>query len=170
MELKEQLRREVDGWRFLNANLGAWLMQEFVIKKGKEYPGRALPRPYRKMPPKQCFSNAGELARRRPDLRYCEGFATSPYVPMAFHHAWLLDIKQEVIDPTVLTPADYQYVGVSYSWEEYRAAMANRRLPSLFLDDLDRVNVRFLLKECPELAELIKPIDPTLIARLQRDD
>jgi hypothetical protein len=106
MELKEQLRREVEGWRFLNANLGAWLMQEFVIKKGKEYPGRALPRPYRKMPPKQCFSNAGELARRRPDLRYCEGFATSPYVPIAFHHAWLVDIKDEVIDPTVLTPAD----------------------------------------------------------------
>lgn len=47
--------------------------------------------------PKQCFRNASQLASRRADLTYVEGFALS-IVPL--HHAWCVTEDGVVVDPT----------------------------------------------------------------------
>lgn len=50
------------------------------------------------MTPKACFDNSRRMAMRSPQkYTYCEGYATS-VIPM--HHAWLIDTKGRVVDPT----------------------------------------------------------------------
>jgi hypothetical protein len=166
MDLRERLRRETEGWRYLNANLGAWLMQEFVVRKGIEYPARALPPGYPKMQAKYCFANAAYLQRRWPGrkLRYCEGFVSRPRLPISIHHAWIIDAEDQIIDPTLETPSEYEYLGVPYTMARYHAEMHQRRTLSLFLDDAGAVNFKFLLRECPELRELI---DQSILSLLE---
>lgn len=165
MELKERLEQESAGWRAMNANPGAWLMQEFVVRKGRVYPARSLPSKFPKMEPRFCFSNAASLMKRRRNLRYCEGFAARPDWPIVFHHAWVVDTEDGIIDPTLDDPTEYEYVGVPYTREQYRAAHGKKRTPALFLSDEELVNARFLFQQCPELRDLV---DPVLLDRFER--
>ena len=76
-------------------------MHEFVLKFGKIYLGQPLPKKYRLRPIKQCFDNARRLTERSKALQYCEGFVASADLPLIIHHAWAVNKKGEVIDPTL---------------------------------------------------------------------
>lgn len=165
MELKQQLREESERWRLIRANPGAWLMQEFVVRMGTEYPARPLPTGIPKMQPRYCFGNAADLVKRRRNLRYCEGFAARPDLPIAFHHAWVVDAGDGIIDPTLDDPLEYEYIGVPYTREQYRTSRGKRRTPALFLRDDELVNARFLFQQCPELRDLV---DPAILASVER--
>lgn len=48
---------------------------------------------------KECFGNAFGVAAFDERYRYCEGWAYTPGL-IAVHHAWLIDLDGNVIDPT----------------------------------------------------------------------
>lgn len=61
--------------------------------------------------PKQCYSNAGQIALGSSELQYAEGYVTSIGIPI--HHAWLVNRHGEVIDPT-LRDNDPDFGGRAY--------------------------------------------------------
>jgi len=77
------------------------MLHEFVLKYGKVYKGQPLPNKYRLRRIKECFRNAKLLTERSKVLTYCEGFVASADLPLIIHHAWAVNQKGEVIDPTL---------------------------------------------------------------------
>lgn len=73
-------------------------MEYFLLQHGQEYKYAPLPEDVEQGAPKQCFSNAYKLARKRKWL-YVEGIATS-VIPL--QHAWVINPAEPnvVIDPT----------------------------------------------------------------------
>jgi hypothetical protein len=71
---------------------------EFVLKYGQPFTSRVVPSPLRGQPQlcyKNCFHSLWEGG-----YRYCEGYALFDELGIAIAHAWLLNSKGEVIDPT----------------------------------------------------------------------
>jgi hypothetical protein len=100
------------GW---NKKAATWRWKhpyDLVLDQGQEYTEIA-PRPKgaRWGIPKACYWNAYRYAMRYPELRYCEGYASSIY----FSHAWCLTPDGRVIDPTLRQapgPARIEYIGI----------------------------------------------------------
>ena len=55
---------------------------------------------------KECYKNAWECDVMG-KYRYFEGYAVSQNIPLALHHAWLVDKKGTVIDPTLILDVSY---------------------------------------------------------------
>jgi hypothetical protein len=71
---------------------------------------------------KQCFRNATAFALVRDDVTYVEGFALDPALPIPLEHAWLVDDKGQVIDPTWDDNVGHVYYGVPFE-RNFVAAM-----------------------------------------------
>lgn len=91
-----------------------------LLKDGKFYSPQPLPKRYAYGEMKQCFANAARLALATPDLTYCEGVALA-IIPT--HHAWCIDTKGRVVDPTWRTrendahthnPGEMAYLGIAF--------------------------------------------------------
>ena len=70
---------------------------------------------------KNCFQNL-ILSDRTNDsnLYYCEGFAAHEGIGLIVAHAWLVNDRGEVIDPTWRDPQSFTnpiYFGVAFNWE-----------------------------------------------------
>jgi hypothetical protein len=104
---------------------------DFILKHGRAFEWRALPRGVRMGVPRQCFRNAVRLALRRPGLySYVEGYAVNTLVagyPVA--HAWCIDQEGFVVDSTWDEGADY--FGVPFQVEYVRRMGGARRDYSL---------------------------------------
>lgn len=60
----------------------------------------------------QCYSSAGNLVITRSDeFVYCEGWATSS-MGLPLQHAWCLDQRGNVVDPTWPHRENAQYLGI----------------------------------------------------------
>ena len=64
--------------------------------------------------PQNCYQNCYDIMLRRPDLTYCEGYATTSKIPIAVVHAWLVDSERQVIDPTWGRRNDPVYIGITF--------------------------------------------------------
>jgi len=96
-------------------------MEEFILKNGKFYEPKELPKDIPEGKVKDCFMNAWHLAIDRPDLTYVEGYASS-IIPVL--HAWCVDKQGNVIDPTWGTGK--AYYGVLFT-KDYIMKTAMRR-------------------------------------------
>ena len=67
---------------------------------------------------KLCFKNCFQALWKYPNFSYCEGYATDDELPLAVSHAWLVNDKGEVIDPT--------WVGKQYKESSYFGVVFNR--------------------------------------------
>ena len=87
-------------------------IEDFVLKNGRHMGDRsersAL---YKNGRIKECYRNALFLAHDHRDLIYCEGYALGAILPVL--HAWCVDNKGNVIDPTWNDGKDY--FGVMFS-------------------------------------------------------
>lgn len=62
---------------------------------------------------KECLVNAGKLALAHPEkFTYCEGWAQMPCFGLTTYHAWCLDRKGNVVDPTWEHQKGSEYLGV----------------------------------------------------------
>lgn len=84
-------------------------IQRLILENGKPFLTRVEPSPF-KGKPKSCFQNCFQALWNYPKLSYCEGFAISDEVALAVSHAWLVNDKSEVIDPTW----NNKYTGCTY--------------------------------------------------------
>lgn len=88
------------------------LAADFYLLLGHAQPSRPLPDHIARGEMKQCYMNAGRLARDRPEFSYCEGYAKRAGL-FPLHHAWCLDADGVVLDPTWPYDPDNEYWGVS---------------------------------------------------------
>lgn len=70
----------------------------------------------------ECYKNCFQILSRvfNSDLYYCEGFATHQGLGLVVAHAWLVNDRGEVIDPTWREPQSFVnpiYFGVVFDWE-----------------------------------------------------
>ena len=73
-------------------------LEEFLLANGRDWPVAACQQvPPFVVYPRACFENAFRLASRHPQYRYVEGVALG-VIPV--HHAWCLNVDDEVVDPT----------------------------------------------------------------------
>jgi hypothetical protein len=87
-------------------------IEELVFKHGCRFKPQPLPRKYKKLPYKQCFQNAVNLMLESGKrLIYCEGYGTS-VIPVL--HAWCVDKKGNVIDPTWDYKDSVEYFGIPF--------------------------------------------------------
>lgn len=72
---------------------------------------------------KQCYGNClkalhAAIGARRDDIHYAEGYAIETTgLPVLIQHAWLIDGKGRVIDPTWNDHANHIYFGVTFETE-----------------------------------------------------
>jgi hypothetical protein len=170
VDIKALLETEVARWRSIDAPPGGWLVQEFVLRQGRDFQGNPLPRGYRPMTPQRCFDNAAALAfdrRRKRPLTYMEGFIAFPGMPITIHHAWVLDEASGLlVDPTLSDPENYGYMGVAITREEYQ--LWKPPATSAVLSSSMRINVEFLTRRDPDLAVFVPSSDEETERRERR--
>lgn len=94
----------------------------YVAKYGQRFESAPLPDDVAKGAFGECYRNASILVAMRENLRYAEGIATVKGMDgLSFLHAWAVDSKGRVVDPTWDHPEDNQYFGVVYDREKYLA-------------------------------------------------
>lgn len=99
--------------------------QRIILKNGLPFLKRIAPSPFRGKP-KSCYQNCTSALWKYPELNCCEGFAISDDVPIAISHAWLVDVKSQVIDPTWSEDAlGLTYFGVVFT-EDFVTEMATK--------------------------------------------
>ena len=85
---------------FPNCNWRYKSNQRLILKNGISFEKKV--KPSFKGEPKQCYQNCFKGLLRFPTLHYCEGFIAYKDLPMSFAHAWLINDKGQVIEPTLL--------------------------------------------------------------------
>jgi hypothetical protein len=65
-------------------------------------------------PKRNCFGNALAYAVDRGDVYYVEGYALDRQLGMPMQHAWLVDDRGSVIDPTWDDPEENDYFGIAF--------------------------------------------------------
>ena len=90
--------------------------------------------------PRECYKNAFDVLMEypKPELYYCEGFATYAEATMPVYHAWLVNERGEVIDPTWRDPQSFInpiYFGVVFDWEFVMAVAAKTEIYGVLDND-----------------------------------
>ncbi len=92
-------------------------IQRLILENGQPFLERVLPSPFRGVQG-QCFQNCFEAMWEHNGLHYCEGFATDDDLSLAISHAWLIDDRGWVIDPTWSDrTTGCTYFGVVFNFE-----------------------------------------------------
>ena len=120
--------------------------QRLILEYGKPFLKRVNPTPF-KGEPKQCFQNCFEALWNHRELSYCEGYAIYKNSPIAVSHAWLVNDKLEVIDPTWIDEDSENcvYFGVVFTREFLIEFVTKTRVYGIL--DSDYLNDYKLLNE-----------------------
>lgn len=87
--------------------------QEFVLEFGWWYEPTEVPKEVARGTPKQCHTNAIELATNSDSFIYCEGYALLKNGSLPTIHAWVTDGQGRAIDNTWPQPG-VAYLGVPF--------------------------------------------------------
>lgn len=118
MALVEELRAFVARMAEYESGFGAC---RAISKYGMEFPPRGVKPAWLKIgQPRDCFNNATRYAAVRDDVYYAEGYALEPDLPIPVHHAWLVDVNGNVIDPTWKDTTNHVYFGIPFKREFLR--------------------------------------------------
>jgi hypothetical protein len=110
-------------------------LHSMILAEGKVMNSPESPPPIKLGTPKECFRNSTLMAleNAHQDWHYAEGYVFQPEVPIAIHHAWIWDEKnQHVIDPTIGWSPKAKYIGLSYSSKGMQEAMRGNRFYGLY--------------------------------------
>ena len=86
--------------------------EELILNCGREMSFAPLPKNIEPGLPKGCYYNCLQILDEHPELTYCEGYALADGLVLPVPHAWLINSKGEVIDPTWNDRS--AYIGVSF--------------------------------------------------------
>lgn len=91
--------------------------ERLILEHGQAFPTNADTYKGKRGTPHRCFENSAKHALQNPDLdlTYVEGYMTVSGVPLK--HAWTVDRKGFVIDPTITAGAAKGYFGVPFTKE-----------------------------------------------------
>lgn len=91
-------------------------LEDFVLQEGKEYDELISPKWMKPGEMRYCYQNAFDLVSSygtSKGLTYCEGYARTEF--FAMNHAWCVDSKGRIIDPTWVDRGT-AYYGVIMDW------------------------------------------------------
>jgi hypothetical protein len=151
--LKDRLAFESAAWRQIKAPPGAWCFQEFLLRVGTACIAQPLPAAYPRMMPNACFQNAATLVGGSRHSRYCEGFALLQGFSLPVHHAWAIDAENRVVDPTLVEPDQYEFIGFPVPLA-VRRKIVTTTSQSVF-DTGYGMNFCFMMQHCPALLDLV---------------
>lgn len=117
-----------EGWSFSS-------LESLLLTKGVSFEAIALPYDVERGMMKECYKNAALLSFERSDLRYCEGYAAG-IIPVM--HAWCIDSKNRVIDPTWPDAESCIYHGVAFKSDWARKFMIKNKLYGVFGGEFNR--------------------------------
>lgn len=120
-----------------------------VRQLGVRGQGKKLPKGIRQRKKKQCFMNALLLAEER-GWTYCEGFG---HAIIPTHHAWVIDDKGNIVDPTWDEPEKCFYAGIQFDTDKAIDLCMKSGVYGLFYTET------FLpfIKDIEKLKTLMKP-------------
>ena len=112
--IKQYLKQEIELIKTMHRNkIGGYLsVSEFIYKNGQLFKPGPLPKNVRRGPMKQCFRNAALLSMET-SYYYAEGYALS-IIPTI--HAWCINKKGKVIDPTWEDGKEYYGIVIKKSY------------------------------------------------------
>jgi hypothetical protein len=123
--------RQIDG---MMAHRGRSSNYGLTLEHGRYFTPAERPKDVPKMESKECYKNASLLVLRRPDLTYVEGFATIPTMTgLPFAHAWAVDDKGTVIDPTWETPGT-SYFGIPFATDYLQETLLKNKVYGMLPD------------------------------------
>lgn len=119
MKSKSQLNSQADIPKFLQGLAAAYPGgvdgAAFVLEFGITFQSRARQVNIPLNLAKNCFNNAQQITKARPDLIYIEGYARANAKAVPTEHAWVSDVFGRIYDPT--WGRGYEYFGVPFSTE-----------------------------------------------------
>lgn len=121
-------------------------MYDILLEHGRAFAPAPRPAHVPKMTDKECFRNATLMVEEDPSLIYVEGMALPNGLPIAMHHAWVVDASGKVIDPTWDTPGT-EYFGIPFCPQYHLKAM----LTSQYYGIMDNFKWRQFNDDAPEL-------------------
>jgi hypothetical protein len=149
------MEREVAQWENLGHHA---LLQRFILITGQPFRAQPLPARYRRAKPRECFGNAIALAKRsKGRLVYVEGYAMRDKLPgLLVHHAWCVDERGDVIDPTWADPEAASYFGRVFSLAEWERE--TDRTETMSALDGCGLNHVFMFDAAPGLRDAIERV------------
>ncbi|MFI7083824.1 hypothetical protein ACIBUR_09480 [Streptomyces anulatus] len=120
MAVEEALLQELRGVIARHPKVGrraGWAhgsLPELLVERGRFFTPARLPASVPRLPARACYSNAFALAATRSDMVYAEGYAvwdSGDGWQLHLHHAWCVDSRGAVVDPTWPTPG-LAYLGL----------------------------------------------------------
>jgi hypothetical protein len=100
--------------------------EELVLDCGTVMEAKPLPKNIKRGLPKSCYWNSQQLAFKRKDLAYVEGYALIIEPTFVTAHAWLLTPEGYAIDPTWETPGAI-YFGVPFLTQWVKSVLKARK-------------------------------------------
>ena len=148
--LREHLAQHVAAWGELAklqglVNKGPGMLEAFILRHANVSGTGERNMPYGMVrgKPKQCFQNAYREADEGGIFTYCEGFAMSANLPIPIHHAWLVNMRGKIYDPTLRDAHLYEYLGITVSYPVLHAETDRTGVYGL-LDPGSGLNVDFM--------------------------
>ena len=121
--LRQQLAAHVAAWSELAKAQGLDIkgpgaLEGFILRHANvEGRGqRTMPYGMARGRPKNCFQNAYREADAAGIFTYCEGFAMREALGIPIHHAWLVNMRGLIYDPTLRDAHQYEYLGITVSY------------------------------------------------------
>jgi hypothetical protein len=170
MTIKELLIQERENWKTLATMLSPdtrplshpWLIQEFLLRNGRGFIGRALPQEYELGEIKRCYENARELALYE-GLRYYEGVVCwntqHDLHGLLLPHAWCVDEDDGVVDPTLQdtksglsSSAKHDYWGLEFGPDDLEHDWTG----SMLLNEIECYRLDVMYARDPEFQQIVE--------------
>ena len=98
--------------------------EELILNCGNEFVV-CSPNQVKQTRSQGCYQNCQQLAGEYPELVYYEGYALASDVVIPIRHAWLVNARQEVIEPT-WDDNDSVYLGIPFSTSWFQSVLNKR--------------------------------------------
>ncbi len=127
-QLKQYLQDRADLMRKLYSKPDSKYagFEELVLDCGTVMEGKPMPATLERGLPKSCYWNSQQLAFKRKDLIYVEGYVLAEDISFPIAHAWLLTPEGHAIDPTWESPG-ICYLGVPFSTKWVKSFLKARK-------------------------------------------
>lgn len=100
--------------------------EELVLACGRAMEVKPLPKGIKQGTPKRCYFNSQQLAFKKKDLVYVEGYVLDSDISFPIAHAWVLTPEGHGIDPTWKTPG-IAYIGIPFCTQWLKFVLASRQ-------------------------------------------
>ena len=109
-------------------------LEDFLLQEGEPFDPLPCETYIRLGTPKECFANASRYVLDHSSFRYAEGLILLPSLPIAIHHAWVVNLSGLAVDVTLKWEANAAYYGVIFQTLDLSRRLLKQQTYGLFDD------------------------------------